>query len=83
MALAELYRSPIHDLGQDVRRFVAVFVTANGSIVTDMPTYGAAYAGVGAVVEPLTAHIRNIRIEENWLPGIAKFTIEYVGPRGK
>lgn len=82
MALAELYRSPVHDLGPDMRRFVVVFATAQASIAADTPTYGEAYSGDGTA-EPLKAHVRNIRIEENWMPGTARFTVEYVGLRGK
>ena len=84
MALTELYRSPVHDLGPDTRRFVAVFVSpqTGSSIADNTPVYGAAYAG-DATAEPLKAHVRNIRIEENWMPEHARFTIEYVGLRGK
>lgn len=82
MALVQLYRSPVHDLGQDRRRFVAFFVTAQASIATDTPVYGAAYGG-DATDAPLKAVVTNVRIEENWVPGFARFTVEYVGLRGK
>lgn len=83
MALTEIYRSPEHDLGPDRRRFVATFVTTTSAIADDMPTYGAAYSGDSATAEPLKAHVHRIRIQENWLPGLARFDVEYVGLRGQ
>ena len=83
MALAQLSRSPVHDLGPDMMRFVAVFVTTQANIAADTPAYGTGYTGIGSTAEPLNAHVHNIHIEENWMPGIARFTVEYVGLRGK
>ncbi len=85
MAVTELFRSPVMNFGQDLRAQTLVVITETVDSALEAEI---AYGSTGSAVDtgssaPLRMVARDIRWEVNWLPGVTRGTITYVGARGK